>query len=98
MRFSRNTGSRPVPVAKIGKGRPDLTDAMANGEVQLLVNTPSGQRSADDGSSIRKAAIKHKIPYITTTAAAIASARGIAARQESASKVRSLQSYHEAIR
>ena len=86
------------PVSKLGLGRPNLVDAMKNGQVQLLVNTPSGRKGSADSSDIRRAAIKHKIPYITTTAAAIAAAKGIAARREGDPKVRSLQQYHADIR
>ncbi len=91
-------GIETVCVSKLGKDRPDLVDAIKNGQIHLLVNTPSGARSANDSSSIRKAAIKYKVPYITTTAAAIASARGIAARRKHAPKVSPLQHYHESIR
>ncbi|MCP4689093.1 MAG: carbamoyl phosphate synthase large subunit, partial [Desulfobacterales bacterium] len=84
-------------VSKLSLGRPNLVDAIKCGEVQLLVNTPSGGRSSMDSSDIRKAAIKYKIPYITTTAAAIAAAKGIKARREGAPIVRSLQRYHEGI-
>ena len=84
-------------VHKLGYGRPNLMDAVKNGEVSLLVNTPSGRQSRADSSSIRKAAIKYKIPYITTTAAAIAAAKGIAARREGRAKVRPLQVYHRNI-
>jgi carbamoyl-phosphate synthase large subunit len=59
-----------------------------------LVNTPSNRKSVQDSSSIRKAAIKHRVPYITTTAAAVAAAKGIAARRGGKPKVRSLQAYH----
>jgi carbamoyl-phosphate synthase large subunit len=65
-----------------------------NGEIQLVVNTPRGRSSEFDDSYIRKAAIRHRVPYITTTAAALAAARGIAARREARAGVRSLQSYH----
>jgi carbamoyl-phosphate synthase large subunit len=84
-------------VHKIGFGRPDLVDAIKNGEIQLMVNTPSGRQSTQDSSEVRKAAIKYRIPYITTTAAAIAAAKGIAARREGAPKVRTLQEYHGSI-
>jgi carbamoyl-phosphate synthase large subunit len=87
-----------IPVKKLGYGRPDLVDAIKSGEVNLLVNTPSGRKSSQDSSSIRKAAIKFKVPYITTTAAAIAAAKGIAARKEGKPKVRSLQTYHANIK
>ena len=95
--FLKTQGIETDPVHKLGYGRPDLVDAIKNGEVDLLVNTPSGRQSQKDSSSIRKAAIKYKIPYITTTAAAIAAAKGIQARKEGAPKVRSLQEYHEPI-
>jgi carbamoyl-phosphate synthase large subunit len=61
------------------EGRPNIVDGIKNGEINLVVNTPSGKLSKHDDAYIRKAAIKYKIPYITTLAAAIAAARGIAA-------------------
>jgi len=68
------------------------------GEIQLVINTPSGKLSQYDDSYIRKAAIKYKVPYITTLAAAMATARGIAAHRQGKSKVKSLQSYHTDIK
>ena len=97
-RFLKENGIDTVPVRKLGFGRPNLVDAIKSGEVQLLVNTPSGKKSAEDNSEVRKAAIRYKIPYITTTAAAIAAAKGIAARREGAPQVKSLQAYHADIR
>ncbi|MBW1954462.1 MAG: carbamoyl-phosphate synthase large subunit [Deltaproteobacteria bacterium] len=96
-RFLQERGIDTIPVSKLGLGRPNLVDAIKSGRIQLLVNTPSGKKSADDSSDIRKAAIKYKIPYITTTAAAIAAAKGIAAMREEKPAVRSLQQYHAAI-
>jgi carbamoyl-phosphate synthase large subunit len=96
--FLKNHGIETVPVGKLGFERPNMVDVIKCGEVQLLVNTPSGKRSADDNSEVRKAAIQYKIPYITTTAAAIAAARGIAARREGAPQVKSLQAYHTSAR
>ena len=61
----------------------------------MIVNTPSGKLSSHDDSYMRKAAIKYKIPYITTTAAALAAARGIRARKEEQDVTRSLQQFHE---
>jgi len=87
-----------VPVRKLGYGRPNLVDAIKNGDIQLLVNTPSGGQGAADSSDIRRAAIKHKIPYITTTAAAISAAKGIAARRKERPEVRPLQQYHAEIK
>jgi carbamoyl-phosphate synthase large subunit len=74
-----------------------LIDAIQNGKIQLVINTPIGKRSAIDDSYIRKAAIKYGLPYITSTAAAIAAAKGIAAILEKKSEVRSLQEYHAEI-
>jgi carbamoyl-phosphate synthase large subunit len=95
--FLKEQGIETIPARKLGYGRPNLVDAIKNGEVQLLVNTPSGRRSAEDSSQVRRAAVKHKVPYITTTAAAIAAAKGIAARRSGAPKVKSLQAYHKEI-
>jgi len=92
--FLKEKGIDAVPVPKLGVSRPNLMDAIKSGQVHLLVNTPSGRKGSTDSSDIRRAAIKHKIPYITTTAAAIAAAKGIAARRENDPKVRSLQQYH----
>ena len=92
--FLKEKGIEAVPVPKVGAVRPNLMDAIKSGQVQLLVNTPSGRKGSTDSSDIRRAAIKHKIPYITTTAAAIAAAKGIAARRENDPRVRSLQQYH----
>jgi len=61
------------------------------------VNTPAGKSSEFDDSYIRKAAIRYKVPYITTTTAAKAAAEGIAARRAARAQVRSLQSYHNSI-
>jgi carbamoyl-phosphate synthase large subunit len=92
--FLEERGIENTPLRKMGYGRPDLVDAIKNETINLLVNTPSGRKSAQDSSNIRKAAIKHKVPYITTTAAAIAAAKGIAARRDGVPQVRSLQEYH----
>ena len=96
--FLKTGGIETVPVRKLGYGRPNLVDAIKNGEIQLMVNTPSGGQSSADSSDIRRAAIKHKIPYITTTAAAISAVKGITARREGRPKVRPLQQYHAEIR
>ena len=86
-------------IFKIYEGRPNIADQIANGEIQLLVNTPAGKTSASDDSYIRKSAIKHRIPYITTMAAAKASAEGIRALMEKKQfGVKSLQAYHADIK
>ena len=80
------------------EGRPNIVDAIKNGEIQLVINTPSGKLSQYDDSYIRKAAIQYKIPYITTLAAAIAATKGIAIHQHGKTEVKSLQSYHSDIK
>ncbi len=86
-------------IFKIYEGRPNIADQIANGEIQLLVNTPAGKTSASDDSYIRKSAIKHRVPYITTMAAAKASAEGIRALIENKQfGVKSIQDYHADIK
>jgi carbamoyl-phosphate synthase large subunit len=79
---------------KVSEKRPHIGDLITDGKVQLVMNTPRGKASKEDDSSIRKAAIRHKVPYVTTIAAAVAAVKGIAAYRENRSGVRSLQSYH----
>jgi len=89
-------GISAILIKKMHEGRPNIADAIKNKEIQLVVNTPIGRLSIHDDSYIRKAAIKHKIPYITTTAAAVAAAEGIAAcHLDGKGRVRSLQEYHQ---
>ena len=91
--FLKDHGIAAQTILKVHEGRPNIVDAVKNGEIQLIINTPSGKISAHDDSYIRKAAIKHKVPYITTIAAAAATAEGIAARQAGETTVRSLQEW-----
>ncbi|WP_448383513.1 carbamoyl-phosphate synthase large subunit [Desulfosoma sp.] len=97
-RFFKENGLPCQRIDKMHEGRPNIVDAVKNGEIQLVVNTPSGRRSEHDDSYIRKAAVKYKIPYITTMAAAEAAARGIEAWRRGHGEVKSLQEYHAAIR
>lgn len=91
-----------IPCEKIFKmyeGRPNIADQIANGEIQLIINTPAGKTSAHDDSYIRKSAIKHRIPYMTTMAAAKASAEGIKAiKHDKHFNVKSLQAHHADIK
>jgi carbamoyl-phosphate synthase large subunit len=96
--FLARNGVASELVLKLHEGRPNLVDEIKNGDVHLLVNTPAGRQSAHDDSYIRKAAIRARVPYVTTPAAALAAARGIAARREGAESVRSLQQYHASLR
>ncbi|MBD3245967.1 MAG: carbamoyl-phosphate synthase large subunit, partial [Candidatus Omnitrophica bacterium] len=98
-RFLAENGVSCAVIKKIHEGRPHILDAITNGEIQLVINTPSGKKSQYDDSYIRKGAIKHKIPYITTTRAALAAAKGIhVARMSTMKTLKSLQEYHADIK
>ena len=85
-------------VKKLQEGRPNILDLITNGDIQLIVNSPIGKDSATDDSYLRKAAIKAKIPYITTIAAASAAADGIRhLKKHKFSDVKSLQDWHKEI-
>ncbi|MBR1674155.1 MAG: carbamoyl-phosphate synthase large subunit [Eubacterium sp.] len=85
-------------VKKLQEGRPNILDLITNGNIQLIVNSPVGKDSAMDDSYLRKAAIKAKIPYITTIAAASAAADGIRhLKKHKFSDVKSLQDWHKEI-
>ena len=90
-----------VPATKVKKlyeGRPNIADMITNGEIQLIVNSPVGKDSVHDDSYLRKAAIKAKVPYITTIAAARASAEGIHyVKTHESSELKSLQELHSEI-
>ena len=99
IKFLKEHGVEGTEVAKIGEGRPDVLDLIKNREVVLIINTPSGRRdSRADDSRIRQAAIKYKVPYLTTLAAAKAASEGIAAAMSGKGEVKSLQEYHSEIR
>ncbi|MFA5701416.1 MAG: carbamoyl-phosphate synthase large subunit [Desulfuromonas sp.] len=95
--FMHEKGLKVETIFKLHEGRPNITDAVTNGEIQLVINTPAGRQGSHDDSYIRKAAIKYKVPYMTTIAAAIAAAQGIEARRKGEGEVRSLQEYHSRI-
>ncbi|MGN0325905.1 MAG: carbamoyl-phosphate synthase large subunit, partial [Lachnospiraceae bacterium] len=90
-----------VPAEKILKlyeGRPNVLDAITNGQINLIINSPVGKDSVHDDSYLRKAAIKGKIPYMTTVAAARATAKGILyVKQHGNGEIKSLQQLHSEI-
>ena len=90
-----------IPVEKVNKlyeGRPNILDLITNEKIQLIVNSPVGKDSIHDDSYLRKAAIKSRIPYITTMAAAFAAADGIRhLKKHKSSDVKSLQDWHKEI-
>jgi carbamoyl-phosphate synthase large subunit len=80
-------------IKKVLEGRPNIVDAMKNGEVQLVFNTTEGKQSLQDSFSLRRTALMMKIPYYTTVAGALAAAQAIGAVSRDALEVRPLQSY-----
>ena len=82
-------------VKKLYEGRPNVLDLITNGQIDLIVNSPIGKSSVNDDSYLRKAAIKGKIPYVTTAAAARAAATGIAyIKKNGVGEIKSLQQWH----
>lgn len=83
---------------KLYEGRPNVLDLITNGKVDLIVNSPIGKDSIHDDSYLRKAAIKAKVPYMTTIAAAKATAKGIRyINKHGAEELKSLQELHSEI-
>lgn len=78
-------------IFKESEGRPNITDLIINGELNLIIDTPGSKSLKSDGALIRKSAVKYGIPYVTTIDAAIAAASGIKAAQNAVSRLRSLQ-------
>jgi len=98
-KFLSANGVNSSFIKKVHEGRPNIVDAIHNKEINLIINTPIGKNSKYDDSYIRKAAIKYKIPYITTAAAAESVAEGIKAylQKKKGMTVKSLQAYHKDI-
>ena len=91
-----------IPAEKVNKlqeGRPNILDLITNGKIDLIVNSPVGKDSIHDDSYLRKSAIKAKIPYMTTIAAAKATAKGIHnVKKYGQGEVKSLQELHSEIK
>ena len=86
-------------VNKLQEGRPNILDLITNGKIDLIINSPVGKDSIHDDSYLRKSAIKAKIPYMTTIAAAKATAKGIHnVKKHGLGDVQSLQELHGLIK
>lgn len=91
-----NSNNIPVEVVKkMHEGAPNVMDAVKGGEIDLIINTPSGKNPHKDGTEIRSAAVMRGIPCITTLAGAQASVNGIEAMMKSDVDVKSLQEYYK---
>ncbi len=85
------------PVHKVDEGRPHIVDLIKNGEIHLIINTPSGKKPKADEAAIRSEAVIHDIPCITTLSGASAAVNGIESMIRSGISVQSIQEYHNQI-
>ncbi len=92
--YLRAHGIDAGTVFKVNEGRPNVADQVVNGEIQLIVNTPLGRASFFDDRAVRRAAMLHGVPCITTLTGAAASVSAIRALREHTIDVRALQDYH----
>jgi carbamoyl-phosphate synthase large subunit len=90
----RKAKIKVTKVFKIHEGRPNVLDRIKNGDINFIINTPSGKIPREHEVEIRNAALAAKIPIMTTVRAALASANGIRSLQKRKVQVRSLQEYH----
>ncbi|MBW2651720.1 MAG: carbamoyl-phosphate synthase large subunit [Deltaproteobacteria bacterium] len=90
-----SNGLEVKSVLKIGEGRPNIADLIKNGEIDLIINTPSGKKSHSDQLSLRSLAVMYNVPYITTISGASAAVNGIEFLQKGEIEVKALQDYHK---
>jgi carbamoyl-phosphate synthase large subunit len=93
-RVLRNSGIEVETVYKVNEGRPHIVDYIKSGKVDLIINTPLGRESFFDEKAIRRAAINHHVPCITTIAGAAAAVNGIRAIRRESLEVKTIQEYH----
>ena len=97
--YLTKAGVKATQVKKLQEGRPNIYDMITNGEVDLIINSPIDKKGKNDDSYLRKAAIKAKVPYMTTVTAAKATADGIHyIKSNAGSEPKSLQTYHSEIK
>ena len=95
--FLESEGLAVRPVLKVREGRPHVVDHLINGAIHLVVNTPLGRESHEDDAEIRRTAIKHEVPCITTLSGALAAADAVEALRHDDLSVRPLQEIHAAV-
>jgi carbamoyl-phosphate synthase large subunit len=92
--YLRAHGVDAATVFKVNEGRPNVLDMVVNGSIQMIINTPLGRASFFDDRSVRRRAMLHGVPCITTLTGAAAAVSGIRALRERELTVRALQDYH----
>ena len=93
-RYLAARGLEVKPVLKVGEGRPNVVDHILNGEIQLIVNTPTGKTPFQDRGPIRRAAVRHGVPLLTTLSGAHAALDAIRALRNNQIEVMALQDLH----
>ncbi|MEM0350720.1 MAG: hypothetical protein QXU61_03000 [Archaeoglobaceae archaeon] len=97
-RYLRENGIDVQLALKVSQGRPNVVDMIINGQIDLIINTPTGKRGKTEGYEIRRAAVEYGVPYITTIPGAIAAVKAIEAVKKGNITVKSIQEYHEEVR
>ncbi len=90
-----NSGIDTTLVNKVSEGRPHVVDMIKNGEIQLIINTPSGRKPKNDEVLIRAGAVQYKIPYTTTISGAQAVVNAIETMKKGDLRVKPLQDYYK---
>ncbi len=90
-RYLTSLGIASSRIFKVGEGRPNIVDRIVSGEVGLLINTPLGKKSQYDDYAMRRAAITHNVPYLTTMSAANAACDALIALRSRTPEVRAIQ-------
>jgi carbamoyl-phosphate synthase large subunit len=98
VRYLRARGIPAERVLKVHEGRPNATDLIVSGEVQLLINTPLGKLTQRDDYYIRRTALQHRVPYTTTMSAASAACDAVLALRSRQGTVRCLQEWYQLAR
>ena len=93
-RYLESKGLDCTKVNKVLEGRPNVVDALKNGEIQLVLNTTESKSSESDSKPIRQTALLQKVPHYTTLPGILAVTEAIAAQKAGTLEVRSLQAYH----
>jgi len=94
-RYLNDKGIPATKIFKVNEGRPNIADAIINGEIKMVINTPFGKVSHMDESAIRRTAIRYGIPCITNLAGAEAAVEGIKALRKGPLSIRALQDYNQ---
>jgi carbamoyl-phosphate synthase large subunit len=94
----RMNGVHAETVKKVSEGRPNVVDMIINGQVQLVINTPSSRSPRRDEVAIRSTSVAYSVPLVTTVSGASATVNGIECLKKEGLSVKSIQEYAEETR